>query len=83
MTLHDYGQCVYGYYYEIMYYESHYVESVCLYIAEGSMAGFRFLEGQDFSLLHSVQTGSEAHPASYPMGTRGSFPGVTAAGARS
>jgi hypothetical protein len=31
----------------------------------------------NFSLRHSVQTGSGAHPASYPMGgTRGSFPGV-------
>jgi hypothetical protein len=26
-------------------------------------------------LLHSVQTGSGAHPVSYPMGTGGSFPG--------
>jgi hypothetical protein len=25
---------------------------------------------------HRVQNGSGAHPASYPMGTRGSFPGV-------
>jgi hypothetical protein len=38
-------------------------------------------EGQKFSLLHSVQTGSEAHPASYPMGTGGSFPGGKAAAA--
>jgi len=29
----------------------------------------------NFSLYHSVQTGSEAHPASYPMGTTGSFTG--------
>jgi hypothetical protein len=29
----------------------------------------------NFSLHHSVQNGSGAHPASYPMGTRGSFPG--------
>jgi hypothetical protein len=28
------------------------------------------------SLHHRVQNGSGAHPASYPMGTRGSFPGV-------
>jgi hypothetical protein len=32
--------------------------------------------GQEFSLLHVVQTGSGAHPASYSMGTGGSFPGV-------
>jgi hypothetical protein len=31
--------------------------------------------GKIFSLLHSVQTGSEADPASYPMGTGGSFRG--------
>jgi hypothetical protein len=30
----------------------------------------------NFFLHHRVQHGSGAHPASYPMGTRGSFPGV-------
>jgi hypothetical protein len=34
----------------------------------------------NFSLHHRVQTGSEAHPASYAVGTRGS-PGGKAAGA--
>jgi hypothetical protein len=33
----------------------------------------------NFSLHHRVQTGSEAHPASYLMGNRGSFPGGKAA----
>jgi hypothetical protein len=32
--------------------------------------------GGNFSLHHRVQNVSGAHPASYPMGTRGSFPGV-------
>jgi hypothetical protein len=32
------------------------------------MAGAR-----DFSVFHNVQTGSGAHPASYPVGTIGSF----------
>jgi hypothetical protein len=42
----------------------------------------RFLAGAvNFSLHHRVQNGSGAHPASYPMGTRGSFPGGKAAGA--
>jgi hypothetical protein len=42
----------------------------------------RFLEGAgNCSLNHCVQTGSGAHPASYPMGTKGSFPGDKAAGA--
>jgi hypothetical protein len=35
----------------------------------------------NFSLHRRVQTGSGAHPASYPMGTRISFPGGKAAGA--
>jgi hypothetical protein len=35
----------------------------------------------NFSLHHRVQNGSGAHPASYPMGTRGFFPGGKAAGA--
>jgi hypothetical protein len=40
----------------------------------GWTAGVRLLEGTGgFSLLHSVQTGSGAHPDSYPMITS---PGV-------
>jgi hypothetical protein len=35
----------------------------------------------NISLHHHIQNGSGTHPASYPMGTRGSFPGVKAAGA--
>jgi hypothetical protein len=35
----------------------------------------------NFSLHHRVQNGSGAYPASYPMSTRGSFPGGKAAGA--
>jgi hypothetical protein len=31
---------------------------------------------RNFSLHHSVQTGSGAHPAFCPVGTEGSFPGV-------
>jgi hypothetical protein len=32
-------------------------------------------EAEDFSSSPWVQTGSGAHPASYPMGTGGPFPG--------
>jgi hypothetical protein len=32
-------------------------------------------KAKDFSASLCVQTGYEAHPASYPMGTGGSFPG--------
>jgi hypothetical protein len=35
---------------------------------------------QEFSILYIVQTGSGAHPASYPMDTVGTFPGDKAAG---
>jgi hypothetical protein len=42
----------------------------------------RFSAGAgNFSLHHRVQNGSGAHPASYPMGSGGSFPGGKAAGA--
>jgi hypothetical protein len=42
----------------------------------------RFLEGAgNFSLRHRVQNGSGAHPASYSLGTRHSFPEDKAAGA--
>jgi hypothetical protein len=42
----------------------------------------RFPEGAgNFSLHHRVQNGYGAQPASYLMGTRGSFPGGKAAGA--
>jgi hypothetical protein len=36
---------------------------------------FKSRQGQEFSPLHVVQIGSGAHPASYTMGTGGSFPG--------
>jgi hypothetical protein len=39
--------------------------------AEGSE--FESWYGQVFSLLHVLQTGSRAHPASYPMGFGVSF----------
>jgi hypothetical protein len=42
----------------------------------------RFPAGSgNFSLHHRIQNTSGAHPASYPMGTRGSFCGSKAAGA--
>jgi hypothetical protein len=37
-------------------------------------------KGRDFSLFHSVQTGSGAHPASYIMDTGGCFVGGKMAG---
>jgi len=40
------------------------------------MTEFQFLAGAGHSsLCHCVQTSSGAHPASYPMGTGGSFQG--------
>jgi hypothetical protein len=50
------------------------------YGLDDRMIGVRFPVGaENFSRLH-VHTGSEAHPASYPMGTGGSYPGGKAAG---
>jgi hypothetical protein len=43
----------------------------------GSIPG----RASDFYLLHSVQTDSGIHPASYPMGTGGTVHGGKAAGA--
>jgi hypothetical protein len=44
--------------------------------------GFRVPAGAgNVSLYHRVQNGSGAHPASYSMDIRGSFPGGKAAGA--
>jgi hypothetical protein len=51
--------------------------------ATGRTAEVRLPEGiRDFSLLHRVQTSSGASPASYSVGSVGSFPGGKAAGAR-
>jgi hypothetical protein len=49
------------------------------YVLDDGGVGVRVPVGSRFSLLHVVQTGSGAHPASYPMGTRGSFLGGKAA----
>jgi hypothetical protein len=41
------------------------------------MAEVRFpAEAKEFSVLHSVQTGSGTHPDPYPNGTGGDFLGV-------
>jgi hypothetical protein len=47
---------------------------------QGSRVQFPVGSG-NFSLHHRIQNGSGVHPAFYPMGTRGSFPGDKAAGA--
>jgi hypothetical protein len=52
------------------------------YVLEGRGVRVLFPTGiRDISHLRSIQTGSEAHPASYTMGTGGSFLGGKAAGA--
>jgi len=63
--------------------------STCFCLRAGSgyglddrMIGVRFPTGPgNFSLRHHVQTGSGVLPASYPVGTGGSFAGGKAAGA--
>jgi hypothetical protein len=50
-------------------------------IKTAKLLRFRFPAGAgSFSLHRRAQNGSGAHPASYPMGTRGSFPRSKAAG---
>jgi hypothetical protein len=52
------------------------------YGPDDQVSRVRFPVGaRNFSLHHRVQNGSGAYPASYPMGTRGSFPEGKAAGA--
>jgi hypothetical protein len=48
--------------------------------AQGSRVRFP-ARAENFSLKNRVLNGSGAHPASYPMGTRGYFPGGKEAGA--
>jgi hypothetical protein len=43
--------------------------------------GFESRQALEIFLFTRVQTGTGAHLASYPIGTRGSFPGGKAAGA--
>jgi hypothetical protein len=51
---------------------------LCPWRLDGLQAGQPGLDsrqGQDVSLLHNVQTGSGANPASYPVSTGGPFSG--------
>jgi hypothetical protein len=57
--------------------------SVGIVMGCGLDAWVRFLALQDFSLLHSIQTNSGGHPASYLMGSRGSFLAVKRQGCES
>jgi hypothetical protein len=53
------------------------------YGLDDRIIGVRFpASAGNFSLRHRAQTGSGAHPASYPMGTGSSFPGAKATEAR-
>jgi hypothetical protein len=57
------------------------VSTVLDYWLDNRGSRVRFpVEALNVSLHHRLRNGSEAHPASYPMGTRGSFPGGKAAG---
>jgi hypothetical protein len=50
------------------------------WLRAGHWRGRRSSPGGVKNCLHVVQTGSGTHPASFPMGTGGSFPGVKRAG---
>jgi hypothetical protein len=63
-------------------FESRTIHKVLGYGLDDRGSRVRFPAGAgNFSLHHHVQNGSGAHLASYPMGTRGSFPGGNVAGA--
>jgi len=52
-----------------------------MFLIMGWTTGDRFLIGaKDFSVCHHIQTSSGVHPASYPVGTGGSFSGGVVAG---
>jgi hypothetical protein len=54
--------------------------NMATYGVDDRISGARFLVGAgNFSLRHSVQTDSGAHPASYPMGRECSLNGGKAA----
>jgi len=56
--------------------EVQFVGTATEYGLDDRMIGVRIPVGAgNFSLRHHVETGSGAHPASYPMGTRGFFTG--------
>jgi hypothetical protein len=61
---------------------SFYISNVCIhcYGLNDRVSSVRFSAGAWNFSLHRVQNGSEVHPASYPVGTRGSFPGGKASG---
>jgi len=59
-----------------------YLLAQSLYELDDQGSRVRFPAGSgNFFLHHRVQNGSVAHPASYPMGAGGSFPGGKVAGA--
>jgi hypothetical protein len=55
----------------ILYKSGNLIYHSSVVIATSWTARVRFPVVQDFSPLHSVQTGSRAHPASYPIRTGG------------
>jgi hypothetical protein len=67
----------------VHYFQASWDSSVSIW-AMGWTARADFLvEATDFSLLHSIQTGSGAHAASYTTGIGGCFPRSKEAGTRS
>jgi hypothetical protein len=56
------------------------VGTVTSYRLDNRRVEFESQQGQEFSLLHVIQTSSEAHPVSFPTGTGDSFPGSKVAG---
>jgi hypothetical protein len=76
----------YSHYVEINYLSFYFIKyepgSSVSTVTLGCTSRVRFPAGAGFlsSPHHRLQTGSGVHPASYLVGTAGSFPGVTTAG---
>jgi hypothetical protein len=78
--------CIYGFVLNVVKYQDMSRDSsvgiALSYGLDDRGSRLRFPAGaENFSFHFRVQNGSAAHPASYPMGIRGSFPGGKAAGA--
>jgi hypothetical protein len=50
------------------------------FLGSSQLTNWDLIPGREKNLLHSIQSGLEAHPASHPMGIGGSFNAVKVTG---
>jgi hypothetical protein len=75
--------CVSSIYFEVLYTHFCYPNTGAGIATDYGLDGWSSIPGRSkiFPVLHSIQTGFWAHPASYPLGTGATFYGAQAAGA--